>query len=123
MAVSWRPLSLIGILGGSGVVHFVRPRTFTDLVPSWVPGTPRQVVYVSGAAELVTAALLAAPATRRLGGWAAVAVLIGVFPGNIKMAVDSTADGVPAPMQIGAFARLPLQLPMVLLARRVARGA
>jgi uncharacterized membrane protein len=123
MSPTSRAVSLIALLGGSGVIHFVRPQTFTDLVPSWVPGTARQVVYVSGAAELATAALLAVPATRKLGGWAAVAVLVGVFPGNIKMAVDARADGVPPPVEIGSLVRLPLQIPMVLLARRVAREA
>ena len=89
----------------------MRPTTFTDLVPSWVPGTPHQVVYVSGAAELAVAALVALPKTRRFGGYAAAALFIAVFPGNLKMAVDSN-DGQTA-MKYFAYARLPLQIPLI----------
>ena len=121
MSARLRALSLTALLGGSGVVHSVRPTTFTDLVPSWVPGTTHQVVYVSGAAELVVAALVAVPRTRRIGALAAVALLIVVFPGNVKMAVDS--NGQDTAMKAFAYARLPLQIPLVLWARRVAREA
>jgi uncharacterized membrane protein len=111
-------LSLAALLASSGAVHFVRPATFTDLVPSWVPGTAHQVVYVSGAAELAVAALVANRKTRSLGGRAAAALFVGVFPGNLKMAVDGS-KGPPA-MKYLSFARLPLQIPLVWWARRVA---
>jgi len=123
MSPSLRAGALSALLTSSGLVHFVRPKTFTDLVPSWVPGTARQVVYVSGAAELAAAALVALPATRRLGGWTAAAVFVGVFPGNIKMAVDNSGPTAPTVLKTISYARLPLQIPLVLWGRRVARDA
>ena len=49
----------------------------------------REVIYASGVAELICAVGLLHPRTRRLAGLASAAVLVGVFPGNIKMAVDA----------------------------------
>jgi uncharacterized membrane protein len=117
------PFSLAALLTSSGVIHLVRPTTYTDLVPSWVPGTPHQVVYVSGAAELAVAALVAVPKTRRLGGYAAAALFVAVFPGNLKMALDGGVPGGEGPMasKYFAYARLPLQLPLIWWALRVAR--
>jgi uncharacterized membrane protein len=119
------PLSLAALLTSSGVIHFVRPTTFTDLVPSWVPGTAHQVVYVSGAAELVVAALVAAPKTRRLGGYAAAALFVAVFPGNVKMALDGGVPGGEGPMasKYFAYARLPIQLPLIWWGLHVAKNA
>src|ERR1700712_5153782 len=113
-------LSLTALLAGSGIVHFVRPTTFTDLVPSWVPGSAHQVVYVSGAAELAVAALVANPKTRKLGAQAAAALFVGGFPGNLKMAVDGSKG--PKAMKYASYARLPMQIPLVWWARKVARS-
>ena len=74
----------------------------------------------SGVAEVGTGALLLAPSTRRLGGWAAAALFLAVFPANINM-VRLWWDK-PWPMKLGAIARLPLQIPMVTAALRVARA-
>src|ERR1700712_656074 len=103
--------ALAALLASSGVIHFVRPTTFTDLVPSWVPGTPHQVVYVSGAAELAVAALVANPKTRKHGGKVAAALFMAVFPGNLKMAVDGSKG--PKVMKYLSFARLPMQIPLI----------
>jgi uncharacterized membrane protein len=108
------------ILGVSGVVHLVRPRAYEPLMPSWVPAH-REVILASGVAELACAAGLAVPATRRPAGWASALLLLGVYPGNIKMAVDA-ASSRSVGVKLAAFARLPLQLPMVRWALRAARG-
>jgi uncharacterized membrane protein len=108
------------ILGASGVVHLVRPRAYEPLMPSWVPAH-REVILVSGVAELACAAGLAIPATRRPAGWASALLLLGVYPGNIKMAADA-ASSRSVGFKLAAFTRLPLQLPMVRWALRAARG-
>src|SRR5829696_4855478 len=59
---------LAAVLSGSGVLHLVRPRTYQWLVPPEL-GSARTWVTATGVAELGTAALLAAPATRWAGGW------------------------------------------------------
>lgn len=104
----------------SGVVHLVRPQTFEPLMPAWVPAH-REVILGSGVLELLCAAGLVLPATRRAAGLGAAAVLLGVFPGNIKMAVDASRTRNRT-FQALSYARLPLQLPMIRGAWRTARA-
>ncbi|MFB7598119.1 DoxX family protein [Streptomyces sp. NPDC056160] len=115
------PLLLAGLLATAGAAHFASPRQFDAIVPRTLPGTPRAWTYASGVAELTLAAGLAAPRTRKAAALAAAAFFVGVFPANVKMAVDRRHR--PARQQAAAFGRLPLQVPLVLWARGVARGA
>ncbi|MFF4352964.1 hypothetical protein [Streptomyces sp. NPDC001530] len=114
------PLLLAGLLAAAGITHFVAPRQYDATIPRALPGSPRTWTYASGAAELALAAGVALPRTRRVAGLATAAFFVGVFPANIKMAVDWRER--PAPLKAAAFARLPLQLPLVLWARGVARS-
>ncbi|MDN5564617.1 putative membrane protein [Luteococcus japonicus] len=111
---------LTALLAGAGVLHLVRPEPFDGLIPSQLPGTARAWTLGSGVAELAVAGLLANPATRSVGGRAAEALFVGVFPGNLKMAWDWRGES-PAKRAI-ALGRLPLQLDLVARARTVARG-
>ena len=116
--------ALAGIFAVSGVIHLAKPEVYEPLMPSWVP-RHREVILGSGVAELACAAGLALPATRRTAGWASAALLIGVFPGNLKMASDaqqitSTKSKVKR-YQAVTLVRLPLQLPMIRAALRAAR--
>src|ERR1700754_197205 len=72
----------------SGAVHLTKPEVYLSLMPSWVPAH-REVILASGVAERACAAGLAVPATRRAAGWASVLLLLGVYPGNLKMAADA----------------------------------
>lgn len=103
-----------------GTLHFVAPSPFERLVPRWL-GSARFWVYFSGLWELTSGALLLTRRTKKVGGYAAAATMVAVFPGNIKMAVDSgrPRDVVSA----GAWARLPLQVPLVAWALRQTRAA
>lgn len=109
------------LLIGMGVMHFVAPKPFDAIVPAELPGSPRFYTLASGVAEATTGALLLAPRTRRIGALAAVALYVAVFPANVNM-VRVWKDR-PLPMRIGAIARLPLQIPMVLQAVKVYRNA
>jgi uncharacterized membrane protein len=111
--------ALAGLFAVSGAVHVVRPEVYEPLMPRWVPAH-REVILGSGLAELACAAGLVHPRTRRLAGWASAALLVGVFPGNVTMAVDSTRTRSTG-FKAAAFARLPLQVPMIRAALRVAR--
>lgn len=104
-----------------GVLHFARPAPFDGLIPRVLPGPPRAWTLGSGAAELGVAALLLHPRTRRSGGWAAAALFVAVFPGNVTMAWRSRR--APGARRVVALVRLPLQVPMVVGAVRIARGA
>lgn len=108
-------------LTGMGVLHLVRPEGFDKLVPEQLPGTPRQWTIWSGYAELATGALLLVPRTRRIGGAVSAALFVGVWPGNMKMAWGWRHE--PASKQAVSLGRLPLQIPMIVSAVRVARNA
>ncbi|ARP73643.1 hypothetical protein LK07_32075 [Streptomyces pluripotens] len=114
------PLLLAGLLAAAGAAHFTAPRQFDAIVPRALPGSPRTWTYASGIAELALAAGIAAPRTRATAAKAAAAFFVGVFPANVRMAVDWRHR--PAPLRTAALARLPLQVPLVLWARGVARN-
>lgn len=103
--------ALIPVFGGAGVLHFVKPEPFDGIVPEQLPGSARTYTYVSGVAELATAALLANTKTRASGGAVAAALLLAVWPANFNMAWQWRNK--PWYLQAGAIARLPMQIPMI----------
>jgi uncharacterized membrane protein len=112
------PYLLGGLLAVAGSLHFLTPRPYAAIVPSQLPA-PTGIVYASGLAELLCAAGLALPRTRRLAGWATAALFVVVFPANVVMA---TGSGDRSDIyQAGAWARLPLQIPLIAWAVSVAR--
>lgn len=116
--------ALIALLGGAAVMHAVQPRFFEGLVPAWVPGSPRLWNVGSGVVEASCAALLLHPRTRRLGGACAWVTLAGVYPANVQAAVGGGTPGLRgfAGSATAAWLRLPLQLPPLWVAARIARG-
>ena len=111
---------LAGVFAASGIVHLVKPAVYEPMMPTWVP-KHREVILASGAAELALATGLLAPATRRLAGWGGVALLLGVYPANLKLSVDAARTG-NRPMLAASLARLPLQFPMIKAAFAATRG-
>ncbi|MDN5585360.1 MAG: hypothetical protein L0G69_02220 [Brevibacterium sp.] len=107
---------MTGLLGAAGITHFLRPQTFDSIVPPRL-GDPRFLTYASGAAELGCATLLALPPTRRLGGLAATALMIAVYPANIYTVQKHWRR--PRARAI-ALARLPLQVPLVWMSWNIA---
>lgn len=71
--------SLAPALATVSMLHFVRPKPFDGIVPPQLPGSQRFYTYASGVAELTTAALLAAPRTRKVGGLSAAVLLTAVW--------------------------------------------
>jgi uncharacterized membrane protein len=112
---------VVGAFLVSGAVHLVKPEVYEPLMPSWLPAH-REVILASGAAEIAGALGMLFPPTRRLAGLASAALLVGVYPGNIKMAVDA-ARSRNVPLKVAAYARLPLQFPMISGAWRTWRAA
>jgi uncharacterized membrane protein len=113
-------LLLAGLLATAGVAHLASPRQFDKTIPSVLPGKPRTWTYASGVVELALAAGIAAPRTRRTAALAAAGFFVGVFPANVKMALDWRDR--PTPQKAAALGRLPLQVPLVQWARSVARN-
>jgi uncharacterized membrane protein len=107
---------------GSGLLHLVRPGVYTPIVPDLLPAH-RLLVIVSGVAELACAVGLVWRRTRRLAGWASIALLVAIFPANVTMAVHAGRswwehDG-GGWYFAGTVARLPLQLPLIWWAWRL----
>ena len=99
------------------MLHFLLPGPFERMVPSRL-GHTRELVYLSGAAELAAAGLVAYPRTRGFGGTVAALVFVAVFPANVSMALNTS---LPPTVHRAAILRLPLQVPLVLWALRVGR--
>lgn len=116
-------LALAVLLLATGLAHFAFPRPLQRIVPRLL-GDPALWVRLSGVAEIACAALLVHPRTRRVGGYATMVLFVALFPANVQMALDGGVPGQPFPWGSAAVAwlRLPLQVPLVLWARRVALG-
>jgi uncharacterized membrane protein len=112
------PYVLAGLLTVTGSLHFIAPRPYAAIVPARLP-SPTAIVYASGVVELLCAAGLAVPRTRRLAGWATAALFVVVFPANVQMALSSGARSDV--YQAGVWARLPLQIPLIAWALSVTR--
>lgn len=93
------------------------PQGFDDIVPKAL-GNKRAWTYASGVAEFVGAALLSRQKTAKLGGYYAAALFVVVFPANVYAAVKPIP---PFDNPILGYGRLPLQIPLVLWALRIAR--
>ena len=117
-----RPAYLLAaLLGAGGLMHFVKPRPYDAQIPASLPGSARAWTLGSGVAEIGVAAAIAVPRTRRLGGLVAALLFIGIFPANVKMAVD--ARRAPAKLRVITLLRLPLQWPLVAWSLKVRDSA
>lgn len=121
-------LGLAASMLGSGVMHFAVPSAYERIVPRGL-GDRRRLVLASGVVELACGALLLSRRTSKVGGWVTTALLVGVFPANVQMVLDAGTEhqavpAVPTPVfRLAGLARLPLQIPMIRSALRVARAA
>lgn len=111
------PLALAALLLAMGLLHLVVPKPFTRLIPGFL-GPAGFWVAISGVAEIASGAALLRPSTQRAGAWAAAATLVGVFPGNVKMALDAPPGSA---WGTALWLRLLLQIPLVVWAVRCAQ--
>jgi uncharacterized membrane protein len=93
----------------SGFIHLTHPGTFTAIVPHVLPFA-KELVYLSGVAELVCAAGLWR--RTRWAGLAATVLLIVIWPANLQDAITSS-QGHDAVTAIVTWVRLPLQVPLI----------
>jgi uncharacterized membrane protein len=112
-------VGLAAILGISGFIHLGKPEVYEPIMPSMVPAH-REVIFASGVAEILCAAGLLVPRLRKPAGWASAALLLAVYPANLKMAGDAAQTDSTGFKAI-AWGRLPLQIPMIRTALKAAR--
>ena len=103
----------------AGVLHFVVPELYVQIVPPILPA-PLALVYLSGVAEIAVGVGVLLPRTRQYAAWATVAVLVAIFPANIFMATHGVVvEGMPGggdPSELVRWGRLPLQGVLILWA-------
>jgi uncharacterized membrane protein len=103
----------------AGVLHFVVPELYVQIVPPVFPAA-LALVYLSGLAEIAVGIGLLIPRTRRQAAWATVALLVAIFPANIYMATHGVViEGMPGggdPSVLVRWGRLPLQGVLILWA-------
>ena len=118
-------LGLVTLFLTSGATHLVRPQVFEGMVPHVLPRR-RELVYVSGVAEIVCALGLLHPRTRKAAGLASAALLVTVFPANVQMSASHAKraqrrdDTGSKAFFAGTVARLPMQWPLIRTALRAA---
>lgn len=101
-ALSWLAVS-------AGVLHFVTPQFFIDMMPAALP-EHALLVYVSGVFEILGGIGLLVPRTRRFSAFGLIALFIAVFPANINMAVNHITPTGTSELPVWVlWARLPLQ--------------
>jgi uncharacterized membrane protein len=104
---------------GAGIMHFVATNAYERIMPTYLPAH-RELVLLSGAAEVAGGLGVLLPYTRRSAAWGIVCLLIAVTPANIWMAQHpELTPGVPAWL---LWLRLPLQVPLLWWAWRYTRG-
>ena len=103
-------LGVLFVFTGAG--HFIQTEPMAQMLPDFVPFRV-PLVYLTGLLEFSIAAGLFIPATRRLAGWAAAAVLVLFFPANIYAAFAHVPMGGHAWGPAYLLIRAPLQAAIV----------
>lgn len=102
----------------AGTLHLVRPGIYERIMPAYLPAH-RELVLLSGVAEIAGGVAVALPATRRGAGVWLTALLVAIFPANVNMALHTGRFRKIPPALL--WARLPLQALLVLWVLRATR--
>ena len=93
----------------AGVAHFVRTDVYLPMMPPYLPAH-RELVLLSGVAEVVLGLAVLVPQTRRLAAWGIILLLIAVFPANLHIAMhDVPLFGATQGAGVWNWVRLPFQ--------------
>ncbi|HET7234562.1 MAG TPA: hypothetical protein VFJ16_31410 [Longimicrobium sp.] len=96
----------------AGVMHFVITARYMRIMPPWLPWH-RELVLLSGVFEIAGGIGLLVPRVRRAAGAGLVLLLIAVLPANVQMLLNARASHASALAQGLLWARLPLQLALI----------
>jgi uncharacterized membrane protein len=88
--MSWFDLLWLFVMAAiyvfAGYMHFEKPNFYTVMMPSWLP-YPKELVYLSGVAEIAGGLGILLPQTRKLAAWGIIALLFAVLPANFHIAI------------------------------------
>lgn len=94
----------------AGINHFVNPEMYLKIMPDWLC-CQKQIVLLSGVAEIALALLLFVSKTRKLAAWSIIMLLVLVFPANVQAFVNHLNAKLPL-LWLSAI-RLPLQAVLI----------
>ena len=104
--MTWSQRLLAVFFTTAGLLHFLRPGMYEQIVPDYLPAH-RELVLISGGAEIAGALGLIPERSRRLAGSWLTGLLLAVFPANVHMALHP--DRYPGLSPALLWGRLPLQ--------------
>ena len=104
-------MSLFYIFGG--IKHFTNVGWYMKIMPPYL-SYHKELVYLSGAFEIILGIMLVFEKTRFLSGWGLIMLLIAVFPANIYLAQTNGAAMNISPAL--AWGRLPFQAVFIAIA-------
>lgn len=113
MGASLSRVLLAVIFVAAGTLHFAFPGAFEKIMPPYLP-LHRELVYLSGVLEILGGLGLLPQRTRRAAGIGLVLLLVAVWPANLQMLLDARASGQPPWWVALLWARLPLQVALIL---------
>ena len=97
----------------AGIKHFTNPYWYMKIMPPYLP-LHKELVYISGAFEIILGLMLLLENTRFVGAWGLIILLIAIFPANIYLAqTNGTALNISSTF---AWGRLPFQAIFILIA-------
>ena len=97
----------------AGIKHFTNPYWYMKIMPPYLP-LHKELVYISGAFEIILGLMLLLDKTRFVGAWGLILLLIAIFPANIYLAFNEEAQqliGISSFM--ASWVRLPLQFVLI----------
>ena len=105
---------LIILYAGAGINHFIHPTGYYSIIPPYLPNH-YLINILAGIAEIICAVLLVFPATRKLGAYLVIAMLIAFIPAHIYMIQKGGCMGEEICIPLwGAWLRLfPLQFILI----------
>jgi uncharacterized membrane protein len=110
-----------GLFIVAGILHFVAPRPYLSIMPSYLP-SPLALVYLSGLAEIAGGAGLLIPHTRTAAAIGLMVLLVAILPGNVEMLRQVQERGTSTVAIIACWLRLPLQAALMWWVWRVAQS-
>ena len=104
----------------AGLLHFIACGTYQKIMPPYLP-FHRELVYLSGACEVLGGMGLFPRRTRAAAGSGLILLLVAVLPANVQMLLDARAAGKSSGWVRLLWLRLPLQLVLMAWAWKVSR--
>ena len=117
--VSRTLLGLVFVVAGA--LHFVSPESYERIMPSYLP-LHRELVYLSGALEILGGLGLFPEPTRAAAGVGLILLLLAVWPANLQMLLDARAADKPTWWVALLWMRMPLQILLAVWVWRISRA-